>query len=39
MMRNLDRFGDFKVEIVEYGEWAEALIETLKREKKTCPTA
>lgn len=38
-MRNLDRFGDFTVEIVEYGAWAEALIEALKREKKQCPTA
>ncbi len=37
-MRNLDRFGDFTVEIVEYGVWAEALIEAIKREKK-CPTA
>ena len=33
-MKNLDRFGDFTVEIVEYGVWAEALIEALKREKK-----
>lgn len=38
-MKNLDRFGDFTVEIVEYGVWAQGLIETLKREKKQCPTA
>lgn len=38
-MRNLDRFGDFEVRIVEYGEWAEGLIAALKLEKKKCPTA
>jgi hypothetical protein len=39
MMRNLHRFGDFTVEIVEYGVWAEGLIEAIKLEKKKCPTA
>lgn len=39
MMRNLNRFGDFTVEIVEYGVWAEGLIEAIKLEKKKCPTA
>jgi hypothetical protein len=38
MMQNLHRFGDFTVEVVEYGEWAMGLIETLKRERQ-CPTA